>query len=141
MPALSVTRTALSRLLRMALAVALGVTSGCASSPVDTSAAAEKNYGARMAKQGFWHEAVFRFRRAIALAPNDAETQNDLAVAYEAVGETANALAAYRRALELAPEETHIRRNYARFAEYYTASQRAGSEAGPPPPPRPTPRP
>jgi Flp pilus assembly protein TadD len=141
MPALSVTRTALSRLLLTALAVALGATSGCASNPVDTSAGAEKYYGAKMAKQGYWHEALFRFRKAIALAPNDAEIQNDLAVAYEAVGETANALAAYRRALELAPEETHLRRNYARFAEYYTASQRAGSGVGPPPPPRPTPHP
>ncbi len=141
MPALRVTRTALSRLLLAALASVLGVTFGCASSPVDTSATAEKTYGAKMAKQGYWHEALFRFRKAIALAPNDAEIQNDLAVAYEAVGETANALAAYRRALELAPEETHIRRNYARFAEYYTASQRAGSGVAPPPPPRPTPPP
>ena len=140
MPALRVTRMALSRLLLTTLAVALGATPGCASNPVAASAAAEKHYGARMAKQGFWHEALFRFRRALALAPNDAEIQNDLAVAYEAVGETANALAAYRRALELAPEETHVRRNYARFAEYYTASQRAGSESVPPPP-RPTPPP
>jgi tetratricopeptide (TPR) repeat protein len=141
MRALSVTRTGLSRLLLTALASGLAATLGCASNPVDTSAAAEKNYGARMAKQGYWHEALFRFRRAIALAPNDAEIQNDLAVAYEAVGETANALAAYRRALELAPEETHIRRNYARFAEYYTASQRAGTGADVPPPPSPTPHP
>jgi Flp pilus assembly protein TadD len=141
MPALSVTRIVLSRLLLTALAATLGATHGCASKPVDTSAQAEKDYGAKMAKQGYWHEALFRFRKANALKPDDAEIQNDLAVAYEAVGETASALAAYRRALELAPEETHIRRNYARFAEYYTASQRAGSGAGAPPPPRPTPHP
>jgi len=134
-------RSALSRLLPIALAAALGASFGCASNPVDTGPAAEKAYGARMAAEGFWQEALFRFRKALAQKPDDAELQNNMAVAYEAVGETARALAAYRRALELAPEETHIRRNYARFAEYYTAAQRAGSGADVPPPPRPTPNP
>lgn len=140
--ALNVARqSALSRLLPIALAAALGASFGCASTPVDTSATAEKDYGARMAKEGFWKEALFRFRKAITQKPDDAELQNNIAVAYEAVGETAKALAAYRRALELAPEETHIRRNYARFAEYYTAAQRAESGADVPPPPQPTPNP
>lgn len=133
-------RVVLSRLLLAALAGVLGACPGCASKPIDTSPGAEKGYGAQMAKQGFWHEALFRFKKASAEKPDDAEIQNNLAVAYEAVGETARALAAYRRALELAPEETHIRRNYARFAEYYTASQRAGSGAEAPTP-TPTPRP
>jgi hypothetical protein len=34
------------------------------------------------------------------------------------VGETSRALAAYKRALELAPQDAKIKRNYARFAEY-----------------------
>lgn len=146
MPALHVARRSLSpRLLPVALAAAL-VSSlvpsfGCASNPTDTSVAAEKAYGAEMAKKGFWREALFRFQKAQREAPNDAEIQSNLAVAYEAVGETAKALAAYRRALELAPEETHIRRNYARFAEYYTAAQRAGTGPDASPPPRPTPKP
>ncbi len=141
MRARRVRRVVLSRLLLSALAGVLGAFAGCASKPLDEGAGAEMSYGAKMAKQGYWHEALFRFRRASARKPDDAEIQNNLAVAYEAVGETAKALAAYRRALELAPEETHIRRNYARFAEYYTASQRAGSgsEAAPLPSPRPHP--
>jgi Flp pilus assembly protein TadD len=141
MPARRVSRVVLSRLLVSALAGALGASAGCASKVVDTGAGAEMGYGAKMAKQGFWHEALFRFLRASAEKPNDAEIQNNLAVAYEAVGETSKALAAYRRALELAPEETHIRRNYARFAEYYTASQRAGSGTEAAPLPSPTPHP
>ncbi len=148
MPARIVARSSFpSRLLPVALAAGLAVAllsaPGCASGPLDTSAAAEKAYGAEMAKKGFWREALFRFRNAARQAPQDAEIQSDLAVAHEAVGETANALAAYRRALELAPEETHIRRNYARFAEYSTAAQRAGTgaEAAPTPAPTPTPKP
>ncbi len=89
MPALPVTRVVLSRLLLTASAAALGTSLGCASNPVDTSAGAEKDYGAKMAKQGYWHEALFRFRKAATMKPDDAEIQNDLAVAYEAVGETA----------------------------------------------------
>jgi Flp pilus assembly protein TadD len=78
-----------------------------------------------MAQQGFWREALFRFERAAKLAPEDPELQNNLAVAFEAVGETARALAAYKRALELRPDDVKIKRNYARFAEYYTSLQRA----------------
>ena len=48
-----------------------------------------------------------------------------LTEAGEATGETARALAAYKRALELRPEDARIKRNYARFAEYYTSLQRA----------------
>ncbi len=100
----------------------------CGSVPRKDDAAGQKAYGAYMARRGFWNEALFRFERAAAIRPNDAEIQNDLAVAYESLGKTAQALAAYKKALELAPTDPQIRRNYARFAEYYTAAQRpAGS--------------
>ncbi len=112
------------RLLALPVFAAL-LGAGCGSSrPED--AASQKAYGAQMARQGFWREALFRFERAAATAPNDAEVQNNLAVAYEAVGETARALAAYKKAIELAPADNRIKRNYARFAEYYTALQRSG---------------
>ena len=80
-----------------------------------------------MARKGFWREARFRFELAAIAHPDDAEIQNDLAVSYESLGETARALTAYKRALELAPNESHIKRNYARFAEYYTSVQRAAA--------------
>jgi Flp pilus assembly protein TadD len=86
-------------------------------------------YGARMARQGYWHEALFRFEKAAEARPDDPQVQNDLAVAYESVGDTAKALAAYKRALELAPNDQKIKRNYARFAEYYTSVQRATAPA------------
>jgi len=116
---------------RCVLATALLLTvaaslSGCASTPKDAARAADqKAYGAKMAQEGFWREALFRFERASKLAPEDPELQNNLAVALEAVGETARALTAYKRALELRPDDVKIKRNYARFAEYYTSLQRA----------------
>lgn len=111
-----------------ALAV-MGLLAGCSSSGRQGTAKDQKAYGAVMARHGFWREAVFRFEKAAAEKPQDAQIQNDLAVAYESVGETAKALAAYKRALELAPNDQKIKRNYARFAEYYTSLQRASSPA------------
>jgi tetratricopeptide (TPR) repeat protein len=84
-----------------------------------------------MARKGFWREALFRYQKAATEKPNDAQIQNNLAVAYESTGDTTRALAAYKRALELAPQDPKIKRNYARFAEYYTSVQRASSLPAP----------
>jgi Tfp pilus assembly protein PilF len=122
----------------------LAIAAGCSSSKPDERWKAQKAYGARMAQKGFWREALFRFQHAAAERPDDPQIQNDLAVAYESVGETARALAAYKRALELAPEDPKIKRNYARFAEYYTSVQRAAAApapSAPTPSPSPTPAP
>ena len=50
-------------------------------------------------------------------------------VALEASGEYARALGEYKRALELDPKDTYIRRNYARFAEFYTSFTRTTGKA------------
>jgi tetratricopeptide (TPR) repeat protein len=161
MPASDVARRSGSLVwLTTALAGTLAAAWGCSSSASDPGWKGQKAYGAKMAKQGYWREALFRFEKAAKEQPDDAEIQNDLAVAYEANGETVKALAAYRRAIELAPNDSSIRRNYARFAEYYTSAQRvaapaevalpggkppagpvsapAAAPAGPPPAPAPT---
>jgi tetratricopeptide (TPR) repeat protein len=44
---------------------------------------------------------------------------NNVAVAYEATGNYEEALKSYRKALELAPSDQEIKRNYARFVEFY----------------------
>ena len=112
-----------SRLVAAALVAAVSFSAGCSGAAGRSSL----TYGAQMARKGFWREALFRFKRAVEESPSDPRALNNLAVAYESVGETANALAAYKKALEQAPEDPKIKRNYARFAEYYTSSQRASS--------------
>lgn len=116
-----------ARLVASSALLAVLLPLACSSIPRKSDWKGQKKYGALMARKGFWREARFRFEIAAALRPDDSEIQNDLAVSYESVGETSKALTAYKRALELAPAETHIKRNYARFAEYYTSIQRAAA--------------
>jgi Flp pilus assembly protein TadD len=130
MPHRTVTR--FRRAVAAAAVSALAAAGGaCSSGRTDTAWKGENAYGSEMARKGFWHEALFRYQKAAALKPGDAQIENNLAVAYESVGDTARALAAYKRALELAPQDAKIKRNYARFAEYYTSVQRASSLPAP----------
>jgi Tfp pilus assembly protein PilF len=107
--------------------------SGCTSYSNTENAKSQIAFGARVARQGLWREAAFRFEQAIARDPNNARAHNNLAVALEASGEFARALVEYKKALDLAPNDNYVRRNYARFAEFYTSYTRTtGKAAGAP---------
>ncbi len=102
---------------------------GCASYAKTESAKSQIAFGSEVARKGLWREAAFRFEQAIAREPNNARAHNNLAVALEAGGEFSRALAEYKRALELDPNDSYIRRNYARFAEFYTSYTRTTGKA------------
>jgi Flp pilus assembly protein TadD len=80
--------------------------------------------GVRAATRKYWQEALFRFEQARTLTPDDAAVLNNLAVAFEATGRYDEALTTYKRAIELAPRNPTLKRNYARFAEFYTSYAR-----------------
>ncbi|MEO1367127.1 MAG: tetratricopeptide repeat protein [Acidobacteriota bacterium] len=82
---------------------------------------AQLEFGVDMARRGLWSEALFRFKRANQLNPNDARILNNLAVAYEALGQFDNALRHYQDAVKVDPTNRELRRNYARFVEFYRA--------------------
>ncbi len=103
--------------------------SACASYSNTESSKSQIAFGADVARKGLWREAAFRFEQAIAKDPKNARAHNNLAVALEASGEFARALAEYKKALELGPNDTYIRRNYARFAEFYTSYTRTTGKA------------
>ena len=84
------------------------------------SVSGQIRFGADMARRGLWNEARFRWERALAARPDDPHLLANLAVAAEATGDFALALKHYRRALELAPHDSRIEKNYARFAEFYS---------------------
>lgn len=107
--------------------------SGCASYSSTEKAGSQIAFGTEVARKGLWREAAFRFEQAIGREPGNARAHNNLAVALEATGEFARALTEYKKALELDPKDTYIRRNYARFAEFYTSYTRTtGKAAGAP---------
>lgn len=76
-------------------------------------------FGVQMARRGLWSEALFRFKQAEETRPGDPKILNNLAVAYEAVGLFEEALDTYKEALEADPANRELRRNYARFIEFY----------------------
>jgi Flp pilus assembly protein TadD len=85
------------------------------------------SFGVKMAKRGLWSEALFRFRQADKLKPNNAHILNNLAVSMEAVGLFDEALDAYQRGLKAEPGNPDLRQNYARFVEFYQSFK--GSDA------------
>jgi Tfp pilus assembly protein PilF len=102
---------------------------GCTSYSNTERAKSQIAFGADVARKGLWREAAFRFEQAIAKDPKSARAHNNLAVALEATGEFARALIEYKKALELDPNDNYIRRNYARFAEFYTSYTRTTGKA------------
>lgn len=129
-----------SRRQRLAL-IALGtvllhvslLVAACGSANRGDVAGRQMAFGVSMAQRGLWSEALFRFERAHRLEPSSIRVLNNLAVAYEANGRFDEALATYRRALEIDPANRDLRRNYARFVEFYQSfrpEEAAGIEGG-----------
>jgi tetratricopeptide (TPR) repeat protein len=117
-------------MLRGSLAAAAVVlAAGCASHSDLTRPQTQDNFGVRMAKQNLWREAMFRFRRAVEINPNDAMAHNNLAVAYEANGDFDNARKEYLEALKLDRGNSFIQKNYSRYVEFLSRNKkRAGSK-------------
>lgn len=109
-----------ARIACMAAVVALcvGATVG-AGSQSPPSAKDQVKFGVKMASRGLWSEALFRFRQAARMDPNNPDILNNMAVAHEALGMFEEALESYRKALAMAPSHKGIRGNYSRFVEFY----------------------
>ncbi len=75
-------------------------------------AADEMKWGYKAAKRGYWLEALDRFEKADRLTPNQARILNNIAVALEASGQFEEAMVAYKSALDVAPNDKVLRRNF-----------------------------
>ena len=109
-------------LLLIALILLMAI--GCGSNGNLASADAQRQFGVRMAKMNLWREAMFRFKRAVELDPENAQAHSNLAVAYEANGDFENAAKEYREALRLDRSNAHIQKNYSRFIEFTSRSKK-----------------
>jgi len=106
---------------------------GCGSSGDLSNADTQRRFGVRMARMNLWREAMFRFRRAVEIQPDNAMAHNNLAVAYEANGDFEQALKEYREALRLDRGNQHIQKNYSRFVEFNQRSKKKSAPATTPP--------
>ena len=71
----------------------------------DRSAAKEQvEFGIKVAQNGLWREALYRWERAVQLDASYAEAWNNLAVAYEHAGRFEDARKAYETAIKLDPK-------------------------------------
>lgn len=80
-------------------------------------AKSQVDFGIAVARKGLWKEALYRWERATQIDPTYAAAFNNLAVAYEQLGEFEKARQAYEKAIELDPKSQMIRQNYDLFKE------------------------
>jgi Tfp pilus assembly protein PilF len=97
---------------------------GCRHSYDLTRPSNQLNFGVQAAKMNLWREALFRFERAVKLNPDDAMARNNLAVAYEGIGEFDKARTTYLEALRLDKTNTYIQKNYSRFTEFVSKNKK-----------------
>jgi len=91
----------------------------------DRSAAKEQvDFGIKVAQNGLWREALYRWERAVQLDPTYAEAWNNLAIAYEHSGRFDDARKAYETAIKLDPKNMLIRQNYDLFKEINDRTQK-----------------
>jgi Flp pilus assembly protein TadD len=91
---------------------------------VRDDAKAQVEFGIKVAQQGLWKEATYRWEKATEIDPTYAEAWNNLAIGYEHEGRFEDADKAYQQALKLAPKNVAIRTNYDLFKEINERTKR-----------------
>lgn len=81
-------------------------------------------FGIKVAQNGLWNEALYRWKRAVDLDSTYAAAWNNLAIAYEHEGRFEEAKQAYDKALQLDEKNMYIRQNYDLFKEINERTKR-----------------
>jgi tetratricopeptide (TPR) repeat protein len=103
------------------VAIAAPAASGWAADRPAKAAKDDAKKAYKAAKRGYWQEAIALWESAGRLDPDNPEIANNHAVALEAIGRYEEAGGVYERALELAPNDRRIRKNYNLYKEFYTS--------------------
>lgn len=96
----------------------------CFAAEMSEEVRGQLKYGVRAAKQDHWDEAVYRWRKAMQLDPNNLMAHNNLAVAYEQMGEYELAMEEYQTAYRLDSQNQTVKDNLDRFKDFYRKYQR-----------------
>jgi Tfp pilus assembly protein PilF len=89
-----------------------------------SEAKAQVEFGIKVAQNGLWKEAAYRWEKAIQIDPTYAAAWNNLAVAYEQQGNFDKAREAYEKAVNLEPKNLLFRQNYDLFKEINDRAKR-----------------
>ena len=89
-----------------------------------SDAKAQVEFGIKVAQNGLWKEATYRWEKAVQLDSTYAEAWNNLAIGYEHQGRFDDAEKAYQNALKLDPKNVSIRQNYDLFKEINDRTKR-----------------
>jgi Flp pilus assembly protein TadD len=106
------------------IAVTLVAFTPAAYADARSDAKAQVEFGIKVAQNGLWKEATYRWEKATELDPTYAEAWNNLAIGYEYAGRFDDAEAAYQKALKLDANNTLIRQNYDQFKELHERTTR-----------------
>lgn len=72
----------------------------------------EFSFANKLAQQGLWKEAHYRWKKVLAAGKESAAVYNNIAVALEHLGRFEEAEEAYKKALEISPNNSSIDSNY-----------------------------
>ncbi len=89
-----------------------------------SNAKSQVDFGIKVAQNGLWKEATYRWEKASQIDPTYAAAWNNLGIGYEHEGRFEDARLAYEKALELDPKNVLIRQNYDLFKEINDRTKR-----------------
>jgi Flp pilus assembly protein TadD len=112
----------ISRALIIVAAVAAFAAPGYADQRSD--AKAQVDFGIKVAQNGLWTEATYRWKKAVEIDPTYAAAWNNLAIGCEHEGKFEEARQAYDKAIALDPKNLLIRQNYDLFKEINDRAKR-----------------
>src|SRR6266498_257900 len=89
-----------------------------------SDAKSQVDFGIKVAQNGLWKEATYRWEKAVEIDPTYAAAWNNLGIGYEHEGRFDDALKAYEKAVALDPKNILIRQNYDLFKEINDRAKR-----------------